>query len=235
MITMTCTNCGQQLNIPERFAGQKGTCKHCQAPMTVPALPGADGPPERAEEFAGFNIMHDDHTQPSYIGQGAKPQTTIKKPDRAPRETNWLFLGILGAILVVGGGVVLVSFVYANLDGAYSTTETSDTTALASPVAGKSIEEVIEFLDAYKQIAWYEVDGNNVHIGWDFATFPKSGNLSTRVSENTAIIVSQAVSTEVTVYLLDASAAHQGWKPGGAGLKFQVGSLQGEVTEKKTI
>lgn len=235
MITMTCGNCGQQLNIPEKFAGQKGTCKHCQAPMTVPALVDPEAAPVRAEEFAGFNIMHDDHTQPSYIAASNKPQTAIKKVDRAPREINWVFISILGLILAIGGGIVVVSFVYANLDGAYNSAETPLPPGYVSPVAGKDLVEVISFLDAYRQISWHEVDGNNIYIGWDYATFPGSTNLSLRVSENTANIASQATPTEVTVYLLDGAAAQPGWAPGGPGLKFQVGSLQGEVTEKKTL
>lgn len=234
MITMTCENCGQQLNIPERFAGQKGTCKHCGAPMTVPTLETEGEAPVRAEEFAGFNIMHDDHTQPNYVDVSNKPQTTIKKVDRAPSEIFGVFLAILGTILAIGGSVVIVKFVLANMDGKYDAKEIPPP-GVSSPVAGKSIDEVITFLDAYRHISWYEADGNNVYIGWDYAGYPTSNTLALRVAENTANIASQATPDEVTVYLLDAGAAQQGWKPGGPGLKFQVGYLLGQITDKKVF
>lgn len=38
MITVVCPNCQDTLNVPEQYAGQRGTCKKCNGPLTVPAL-----------------------------------------------------------------------------------------------------------------------------------------------------------------------------------------------------
>jgi len=36
MIPMQCPSCGQQLQIPDQYAGQTGKCQHCGAAITVP-------------------------------------------------------------------------------------------------------------------------------------------------------------------------------------------------------
>ena len=37
MITVVCPNCQNSLNVPEQYAGQRGTCKKCNGPLVVPA------------------------------------------------------------------------------------------------------------------------------------------------------------------------------------------------------
>jgi len=41
MITVVCPNCQDTLNVPEQYAGQRGTCKKCNGPLVVPALNAA--------------------------------------------------------------------------------------------------------------------------------------------------------------------------------------------------
>jgi len=55
----TCPECGHQLQIPERYAGQRGKCKHCGAYIQVPE-PGetpsgqsVDSPPGTGEAEEG--------------------------------------------------------------------------------------------------------------------------------------------------------------------------------------
>lgn len=36
MLKVTCPNCGESLNIPEEYAGQKGVCNKCGGSLTVP-------------------------------------------------------------------------------------------------------------------------------------------------------------------------------------------------------
>lgn len=43
MITVTCPNCHDTLNVPEQYAGQRGTCKKCNGPLLIPALHAAGG------------------------------------------------------------------------------------------------------------------------------------------------------------------------------------------------
>ncbi len=38
MLQLTCPHCGKALQIPEKYAGQSGKCKHCQQPIMVPPL-----------------------------------------------------------------------------------------------------------------------------------------------------------------------------------------------------
>lgn len=38
MISFTCPNCQHELQIPEQYAGQRGACNRCQAPISVPPL-----------------------------------------------------------------------------------------------------------------------------------------------------------------------------------------------------
>ena len=45
MITVICPNCQDILNVPEQYAGQRGTCKKCNGPLTVPALNSATPAP----------------------------------------------------------------------------------------------------------------------------------------------------------------------------------------------
>lgn len=236
MITLSCPHCGHQMNIDDKYAGQNGTCGQCKKTITVPALKAA--PPQEAE-FAGFSVMHDDHTQPKYSSPTkkdvVKPGIPVKKDDRAPKEISWGFLAILGAILLVGGGVVLVSFVYANLNDIDREPEVVGQSDYQQPLAGKSIAEAISYISAYKQIKWHEIDGNNVYVGWDFALSPENKRMYSRTGENMANLASMAATGEVTFYVVDAAVAQQGWRPGGPGLKFQVGSLQGEVTTRQTF
>lgn len=43
MITVTCPNCQDTLNVPEQYAGQRGTCKKCGGQLLVPALDAGAG------------------------------------------------------------------------------------------------------------------------------------------------------------------------------------------------
>jgi len=38
MLEVNGPHCGDRLSIPEKYAGQKGNCRHCQKPITVPPL-----------------------------------------------------------------------------------------------------------------------------------------------------------------------------------------------------
>lgn len=228
MINMSCPHCGHQLSIDEKYAGQTGACRQCSKPITVPTLSPVVG---AEETYEGFTVMDEDHTQPSYSGISDKPKTVIRKKDRAPQPISMGFLIVLGAILVVGGGIVIASFVYANLNEPdRGSEETASGPSAVSPLAGKSIEEVLEYLPTrYPKVAWYEVNGNEIYIGWNDANI--TGN-ARRCAEGAAITASQTGPIEVKTFLLDANKAQQGWRPGGPGLIYQSAAQDGVVTLK---
>jgi len=57
MLTLTCPHCGHQLQIPDKYAGQTGSCTKCQGQITVPpmAQPTPDLAPPKADGLAGLD------------------------------------------------------------------------------------------------------------------------------------------------------------------------------------
>lgn len=43
MIEMPCPHCGQRLQIEDKYAGQRGACKHCRGEVVVPSSPPSGG------------------------------------------------------------------------------------------------------------------------------------------------------------------------------------------------
>lgn len=74
MFQLTCAQCGNELAIPDRFAGQAGRCRHCQAPIAVPAplccMPGDLQVVAATREWT--HTVHSrrvDNTRPYMVGQ----------------------------------------------------------------------------------------------------------------------------------------------------------------------
>ncbi len=89
-IPVTCDSCGKSYNIPDRYAGKKVKCPHCEGPISVPS-----DEPEPGE------ITPD---RPAPSGKRGRRKTSARRDDRAPRRRGRsLFLFIL-LMLLAGGG-----------------------------------------------------------------------------------------------------------------------------------
>ena len=44
MIEFACSQCGQKVRVPQRYAGKKGRCPHCRAVVAIPATPAPPPP-----------------------------------------------------------------------------------------------------------------------------------------------------------------------------------------------
>ena len=65
MIHFNCPHCSKQIRLAEEFAGRRGRCPHCRAPIQAPAAQAAPSPP--AELFEDVEAP-----QPAVIRRGAR-------------------------------------------------------------------------------------------------------------------------------------------------------------------
>lgn len=104
MIEVNCPNCGDLLHIPEQYAGQHGTCKHCGGALTVPAVAqqgAGDTPPPRPPEKTSLEALH---AVTSPAGAPVDPASTPAQ--LSPLGRLWRSRGIMLALIVIMAGAL---------------------------------------------------------------------------------------------------------------------------------
>lgn len=231
MISIRCPHCGQELNIDDKHAGQTGACRGCGKPITVP----------KAEEvgtadagYAGFSIQTEEQASGTPAEKPKKPPV-MRKDDRDSGAFGNAIMWAVAGLLLILGCVVVVKLVMSSLDDTVRETETTGKVLSDSVLPDKSIDEVLADLPKQNpRIKWLEVEGTNVFIGYDLQGKPKSA-APRRTADNAAILASEANQATVTSYLVDASAAQKGWRPGTPGAVYKSVALQGETSERENL
>jgi len=94
MIEMNCPNCGHELKIDDKFAGQSGNCKSCQQKITVPGGFVRDqGPPELIISKASGTTPD---VAKSAIGDHGRQESGLEPNRRNKRFYLTAILGIFG-------------------------------------------------------------------------------------------------------------------------------------------
>lgn len=231
MITMRCPHCGQELNIDDKHAGQTGTCRGCGKPITVPKAEDV-GTPDSG--YAGFNIEVDQEAAAAPAEKVKKPPI-MRKDDRDSGAFGNAIMWAVAGLLLILGCVVVVKLVTSSLDDTVRESDTASELPNDSVLPDKSIDEVLADLPKQNpRIKWLEVEGTNVFIGYDLQGKPKSA-APRRSADNAAILASEANQATVTAYLVDASAAQKGWRPGTPGAVYKSVALQGETSERENL
>lgn len=145
------------------------------------------------------------------LAWGVYGQGLEQAPTRGPG------LGVrlaLGCLLVSGLGAALALLLLA----LYSTGGNSE--------AGREakIREALSYVESVREVAWLEVNNNNVYLGFE----PAPSDLSIVVG-GAALKANDAIGFGAHVWAVDASVADRSWRPGDRGFICNATARFGQV------
>jgi hypothetical protein len=152
-LQVTCPN-GHNFAVADKFAGKRGKCPHCQAPIEVPAI-------AVAEVVAAEPI-------PPPIASASTPPPYPKEPAPAGAALTQQQLTIIG-IVAVGAGLLLFSCCCCGVaslgtgdgDGANSLSGNGNSmTGIENSVKGRSKAEVTRLLGKPNSVTRYPGKGS---------------------------------------------------------------------------
>ena len=210
-----CPRCKEEYEVPSSLAGGQETCPTCGYAVPIPPeQPSEQGEADRAEITSAFE-RRKSVNQPTNVSHAGRKQCheckewIAKDAQKCPhcRTTQITPSTTIIGVLSIVGTILIMAWLWHGCNEVEDDIKGTLGIARNESAMERKLQEAMSYLNELYEVDWYEVDGNNVYIG--FEPLPDDWQI---VINGAALHGNKTTNFECHVWAINAN--QKGWRPG---------------------